>query len=86
MRLLLITQDFPPDIGGVQTYAYELARRLAERCEALAVIAPALPGDDAVDARLPCEVVRVPASATKINRGPPTGRTNSDIGAEDHCP
>ncbi len=62
MRLLLITQDFPPDIGGVQTYAYELARRLAYRCEALAVIAPALPGDDAVDARLPCEVIRVPSS------------------------
>ncbi len=62
MRLLLITQDFPPEVGGVQTYAYELARRLADRCEEVAVIAPALPGDDAVDARLPCEVVRVLAS------------------------
>ena len=63
MRLLIIAQDFPPEVGGVQTYAYELARRLAQRCEAVAVIAPAQPGDEAVDATLPCEVVRVPASS-----------------------
>ena len=62
MRLLLISQDFPPDVGGVQTYAYELARCLADRCEEVVVIAPALPGAEAVDATLPCEVVRVPAS------------------------
>ena len=62
MRLLLISQDFPPEVGGVQTYAYELARRLAHRCEEVAVIAPAHP-DAAVDATLPCEVVRVPASS-----------------------
>ena len=62
MRLLLISQDFPPDIGGTQTYAYELARRLAGRCEDFAVIAPALPGAEAVDATLPCEVVRVPTT------------------------
>ncbi len=62
MRLLLISQDFPPDVGGTQTYAYELARRLADRCEDFAVIAPDLPGAEAVDATLPCEVVRVPAT------------------------
>ena len=63
MRLLLITQDFPPDVGGVQTYAYELARCLAERCEEVVVLAPAHADADAIDATLPCEVVRVPASA-----------------------
>ena len=62
MRLLLISQDFPPDVGGTQTYAYELARCLADRCDDFAVMAPALPGSEAVDATLPCEVVRVPAS------------------------
>ncbi|MCG8379813.1 MAG: glycosyltransferase family 4 protein, partial [Proteobacteria bacterium] len=66
MRLLLISQDFPPDVGGVQTYAYELARRLPDRCEDFAVIAPARPSDEAVDATLPCEVVRVPASANSF--------------------
>lgn len=62
MRLLLITQDFPPDVGGTQTYAYELARRLAGRCADFAVVAPQRPGDTAVDATLPFEVVRVRAS------------------------
>lgn len=62
MRLLLITQDFPPDVGGTQTYAYEVARHLAERCERLVVLAPRLAGAEAVDATLPYEVVRVPAS------------------------
>ena len=66
MRLLLISQDFPPDVGGVQTYAYELARRLADRCEEVVVIAPALPGAEAVDATLPCEVVRVRASSSNF--------------------
>lgn len=63
MRLLLITQDFPPHVGGVQTYAYELARRLTKRCEEVVVIAPAHPDAEVVDAALPCEVVRLPASA-----------------------
>jgi len=62
MHLLLISQDFPPDVGGIQTYAYELARRLATRCEDFAVVAPARPGADAVDASLPCDVFRVRAS------------------------
>ena len=66
MRLLLISQDFPPDVGGVQTYAYELARRLTDRCEEVVVIAPALPGAEAVDATLPCEVVRVRASSSNF--------------------
>ena len=66
MRLLLISQDFPPDVGGVQTYAYELARHLADRCEEVVVIAPALPGAEAVDASLPCEVVRIRASSSNF--------------------
>ncbi len=61
MRLMLITQDFPPDVGGTQTYASELARRLAVRCEDFAVIAPQVPGAEAVDATLPFDVVRVRA-------------------------
>jgi phosphatidylinositol alpha-1,6-mannosyltransferase len=62
MRLLFITQDFPPDVGGTQTYAYELARRLARRCADFAVLAPHRPGDAAVDATLPFDVVRIRAS------------------------
>jgi phosphatidylinositol alpha-1,6-mannosyltransferase len=43
MRVVLVTQDFPPRRGGIQTYAAELARRLAERCDGFAVIAPREP-------------------------------------------
>ena len=37
-------EDFPPHVGGIQTYTLELARRLATCCEALEVIAPTAPG------------------------------------------
>lgn len=67
MRLLFITQDFPPDVGGTQTYAYELSRRLADRCDDFAVLAPQRPGDEAVDATLPFEVVRVQASYNTLS-------------------
>jgi len=59
MRLLLITKDFPPDIGGIQTYAAELARRFAHQCESFAVVAPRIPGAETVDRELPYDVVRV---------------------------
>ncbi|GIV61043.1 MAG: glycoside hydrolase [Rhodothermaceae bacterium] len=61
MRLLLLTQDFPPDTGGTQTYALELARRLAPRCDDFAVLAPHIAGCEATDARLPFPVIRVRA-------------------------
>ncbi|MEM6646975.1 MAG: glycosyltransferase family 4 protein, partial [Bacteroidota bacterium] len=62
MRLLLVTQYFPPDTGGTQTYAIELAHRFALACEAFAVVAPAINGDAVFDATLPFEVVRVAAT------------------------
>lgn len=61
MRLLFVTQDFPPDVGGIQTYAAALAPRLASRCDAFAVVAPRQPRAAAVDAALPFPVHRWPA-------------------------
>jgi phosphatidylinositol alpha-1,6-mannosyltransferase len=61
MRLLLVTQDFPPDVGGTQTYAYELARHLAPLCDDLLVMAPDFPGAGAFDAACGFEIMRVPA-------------------------
>lgn len=58
MRLVLVTQDFPPRRGGIQTYALELANRLAQRLEAFAVIAPNAPGAAAEDAKLGYPVLR----------------------------
>ncbi len=62
MRLLLVTQDFPPDVGGTQTYAFELARRWAPNCADFAVVAPQVSGAAAHDAALPFGVIRVHAS------------------------
>jgi phosphatidylinositol alpha-1,6-mannosyltransferase len=58
-RLLLITQDFPPAIGGIQTYSFELANALHPLCEAFAVVAPRASSARAFDADLPFPVHRV---------------------------
>lgn len=59
MRLLVVTQDFPPDVGGIQTYSWEIGRRLAARVADLHVIAPRRPGAPAVDRQAPFPVTRV---------------------------
>ena len=58
MRLVLVTQDFPPLRGGIQTYALEVGKRLARRCEGFAVIAPEAEGADAFDRSLGFRVFR----------------------------
>jgi len=63
MRLLLITPDFPPAIGGIQTYAIELATRLAGRVEKFAVVSVRAPGCDSVDNRLSFPVYRIRSSS-----------------------
>lgn len=60
MRLLFVTQDFPPDVGGIQTYSWELARELSRRTKELEVIAPHQSGADAVDQRVEFRVTRLP--------------------------
>ncbi|HEX2675089.1 MAG TPA: glycosyltransferase, partial [Polyangiales bacterium] len=62
MHLVLVAQDFPPTVGGIQTYARELAQRLASRCERFLVVAPAHPDARACDDALPFEVQRVGGS------------------------
>ncbi len=62
MRLLLVTQDFPPDTGGIQTYSAELSRHFHLLSEAFAVVAPRIDGCEALDRTLPYPVHRVPSS------------------------
>ena len=58
MRTLVVTNDFPPRQGGIQTFvAALLARRPPE---SLVVLASRSPGSEAHDAALPYEVVRHP--------------------------
>jgi len=59
MRLLLITQDFPPEVGGIQTYSYEYARQLSEYCDFFGVVAPEKPGSKSVDEKLNFLVFRI---------------------------
>ena len=60
MRLLFVTQDFPPDVGGIQTYSWEVTRRLAARVDALEVVAPRRPNAEEIDRAAPVPVTRLP--------------------------
>ncbi|MEV0662729.1 glycosyltransferase family 4 protein [Actinomadura luteofluorescens] len=55
-RTLVLTGHFPPEPGGVQTFTWELVRRLP--AERLVVVAPAWPGAAEFDAELGFPVVR----------------------------
>ncbi|MGH3906354.1 MAG: glycosyltransferase family 4 protein [Pseudonocardiaceae bacterium] len=59
-RTLLVSNDFPPRVGGIQAYLHELA--LALPADELAVYAPDWPGADAFDARFPFPVLRHPGT------------------------
>ncbi len=59
MRLLLITQDFPPDIGGIQTYSISHAAHLSGWCEWFGVLCPAKREAPAVDGQLSWPVFRI---------------------------
>ena len=59
-RTLVVTNDFPPRPGGIQSYLHALATRLPEGD--LVVYAPAWEGAPAFDAAQPFQVVRHPSS------------------------
>lgn len=59
-KTLLVTNDYPPRVGGIQTLLHSVCRRLPP--DRIAVLAPRWPGSDAFDAEEPYEVVRFPAS------------------------
>jgi phosphatidylinositol alpha-1,6-mannosyltransferase len=59
-RTLIVTNDFPPRRGGIQSFVHELALRLDPG--QLTVYAPRWEGDAAFDAVQPFEVVRHPTS------------------------
>jgi len=59
-RTLIVTNDFPPRRGGIQSFIHELALRLPPAD--LTVYAPKWDGDKEFDARQPFEVVRHPTS------------------------
>lgn len=81
MRLLVITADFPPTVGGMQAYSWELACVWAEWASALVVIAPAQAQSAEVDAQAPFEVRRVRHAGDNFvfSAGLPIRRAISDV-------
>jgi phosphatidyl-myo-inositol dimannoside synthase len=63
MRLALVTTDFPPAIGGTQTYALELATRMHTDLDGFVVVAPEQRDSRKFDELLPFRVRRVASSA-----------------------
>ena len=59
-RTLVVTNDFPPRVGGVQQYVWNLVRHLP--AERVSVLAPNWPGWREHDAGLPFPVHRWPGS------------------------
>lgn len=59
MKLLMVTQDFPPDTGGIQTYSYSHANNFATKCEWFGVICPDKKGADKTDQKLHFPVKRL---------------------------
>ncbi|CAL9395016.1 GDP-mannose-dependent alpha-mannosyltransferase [Streptomyces sp. enrichment culture] len=60
MRVVIVTESFPPDVNGVAHCAFQTALHLVDRGHTPVVVAPA-PAGDAPDDRAPCPVVRVPS-------------------------
>ncbi|GGV23689.1 glycosyltransferase family 4 protein [Streptomyces spectabilis] len=61
MRVVIVTESFPPDVNGVSHCALQTARQLAARGHDPLVITPAaVPGAEP-DGRAPCPVIRVPS-------------------------
>ena len=62
-RILLVTNDFPPRRGGIQSYLEQFANRLAATGEHhLTVYAPRWQGADGYDLAAPFQVVRHPGT------------------------
>src|SRR5438128_2666640 len=59
-KILIVTNDFPPRSGGIQSFVHALALRLPHG--KVVVYAPAWAGASEFDARQPFQVVRHPTS------------------------
>lgn len=79
---LLVTNDFPPKVGGIQTFLWELWRRLPP--DSFAVLTTTQPGGAAFDARQPFRVERVPQGVLLPTPGlrRQIDRLASEVGAE----
>ncbi|WP_328503965.1 glycosyltransferase family 1 protein [Streptomyces sp. NBC_00457] len=61
MRVVIVTESFPPDVNGVAHCALQTARHLVDRGHAPLVVAPAPAPGNKVAGLAPCPVVHVPS-------------------------
>ncbi|MEV7286739.1 glycosyltransferase family 1 protein [Streptomyces sp. NPDC093252] len=61
MRVVIVTESFPPDVNGVAHCALQTARHLVDRGHAPLVVAPATAAGAEPDDRAPCPIVRIPS-------------------------
>ncbi|MFF5040305.1 glycosyltransferase family 4 protein [Streptomyces nigra] len=61
MRVVIVTESFPPDVNGVAHCALQTTRHLVERGHSPVVVAPAPAPGTRPDAPAPCPVVHVPS-------------------------
>src|SRR5215469_7607657 len=80
-KVLIVTNDFPPRSGGIQSFVHALAARLPEG--QVVVYAPAWPGAAEFDARQPFPVVR--HSTSLMLPIPSVGRRARDVLIEHGC-
>jgi len=59
VKILVVTQDFPPLTGGIQSYMGSLCEHLRARCEALSVVAPGSRREALTDSVRPFPVQRI---------------------------
>jgi phosphatidylinositol alpha-1,6-mannosyltransferase len=71
VRLVLVTQDFVPRRGGIQTWALEISRFFARRCQDFCVIAPRAEGAEQADRALDFRVIRSGTPNTLIAAAAP---------------
>ncbi|GAA2420388.1 glycosyltransferase family 4 protein [Actinomadura vinacea] len=80
-RCLIITNDFPPRQGGIETFVYEVARRFPP--DEVVVYTSSEPGAGDFDAALPFPVVRDPAHT--LLPTPRVARVARDLAAVHRC-
>ncbi len=81
IRTLVVTNDFPPRQGGIQTFVAALLERRPP--ESLVVLASRSPGWEAYDAALPYPVVRRPTGMLLPTRA--TARAAADLARRHSC-
>jgi phosphatidylinositol alpha-1,6-mannosyltransferase len=64
MRLTLVSQDYPPSLGGVQSWCLGVLEGLAHLGHQLTVVVPEQPGSSRLDRASPWRTLRIPCPDT----------------------